>query len=174
MDDILIVDADLDAVNGIKQWLKSRFEMKDMSEAKYVMGIKINRDRPNRLLTLSQESYLETVLKRFDMMMCKPVDTAISKSEKLSGKQGPTIEEDEAIMRGKPYAQVVGSIMYAMLCTRPDVAFAVGLVSRFLSNPELLYLYAVKRILRYIKGNLKLQPCYQGDILKLRGYSNAD
>ncbi|RWR85047.1 histidine biosynthesis bifunctional protein hisIE, chloroplastic [Cinnamomum micranthum f. kanehirae] len=98
-----------------------------MGEAIYVLGIKITHDRLNRLLTLSQESYLETVLKRFDRMMCKPIDTPISKSEKLSSKQGPTTEEDKAMMRGKSCDQVVRSIMYAMLCTRPDVAFVMGL-----------------------------------------------
>ena len=67
-----------------------------------------------------------------------------------------------------------GKRIYAMLCTRPDVAFAVDFVSRFLSNPELPHWYAVKRIPRYIKGTLKLQLCYQGDDLKLRGYSDAD
>ena len=71
------------------------------------------------------------------MMICKVVDTPISKSEKLSSKQGPTTEEDKSMMKGKPYAQVVGSIMYMMMCMKPDVAFAVGLVSRFLSNPRL-------------------------------------
>eukprot|EP00268_Persea_americana_P056282 TRINITY_DN6620_c0_g2_i1.p1 TRINITY_DN6620_c0_g2~~TRINITY_DN6620_c0_g2_i1.p1 ORF type:complete len:104 (-),score=4.75 TRINITY_DN6620_c0_g2_i1:386-697(-) len=100
----------------MKQRLKSRFEMKDMGEAKYVLGIKITRDQPNRLLTLSRESYLETVLKRFDMMMCKLVDTPINKSENLSSKQGPTTEEDKAMMRD------------AMLCIRADVAFAFGFV----------------------------------------------
>ena len=116
---------------------------------------------------------METVLKRLDMMMCKPIDTPISKSKNLSNKQGPTTQEDKAMMWGKPYIQVVGSIMYATLYTRPDVAFAVGLVSRFLSNLGLSHWYAVKRILRYIKGTLKLQLCYQGDDLKLCGYFDA-
>ena len=115
VDDILIAGDNLDAINGIKQWLKSRFEMKDMSKAKYALGIKITRDPPNELLTLSQESSLENVLKRFDMMMCKPVDTPIIKSETLSGRQGPTTKEDKAIMQSKSYAQVVGSIMYAVV-----------------------------------------------------------
>ena len=91
------------------------------------------------------------------MMTCKSVDTPISNSEKLSSKQGPTTKEDKAMMQGKPYAQVVGSIMYAMLCMGLDVGFTVGLVSRFLSNPGLPHLYVVKRILRYTKGTLKLQ-----------------
>ena len=84
MDDILIAGDQLEAIIEIKQWLKSRFEMKDMGEAEYVLGIEITRDRPNRLLTLSQGSYLETMLKRFDMAMCNPIDTPICKSIKLS------------------------------------------------------------------------------------------
>ena len=92
VDDILIAGYQLETVNEIKQWLKSRFEMKDMGEAEYVIGIEITRDRLNRLLTLSQGSYLETVLKRFDMTICKPTDTPICKSIKLSSDQGPTSE----------------------------------------------------------------------------------
>ena len=156
VDDILITGDDLDAINGIKQWLKSTFKMKDMDEAKYVLGIKITYDRLNRLLTLSHESYLETVLKRFDMIMCQPVDIPISKSEKLSSKRGPMTKEDKAMIRGKPYAQIVRSIMHTMLYTGPDVAFAMGLVSRFLSNPGLPHQYTVKRIVWYIKCTLKL------------------
>ena len=74
----------------------------------------------------------------------------------------------------KPYAQIVGSIMYAMLCTRPDFAFVVGLVSGFLSNRGLQYWYAVKRILRYIKRTINLRLCYQGEVLELCGYSDVD
>ena len=66
--------------------------MKDMGEVEYVLGIEITRDRPNRLLTLSQGSYLETVLKRFDIAMCKSIDTLICRSIKLSSDQGPTSE----------------------------------------------------------------------------------
>ena len=77
-------------------------------------------------------------------------------------------------MRMKPYAQIVGSIMYAMLCTRPDLVFVVGLVSRFLSNPGLQHGYAVKRILQDIKGTVNLRLCYQGEVLELRNYSDVD
>ena len=77
-------------------------------------------------------------------------------------------------MRMKPYTQIAGSIMNAMLCTRPDIAFVVGLVSRFLSNPGSHHWYVVKRTLRYFKGIVNLHLCYQGEVLELRGYSNAD
>ena len=73
-----------------------------------------------------------------------------------------------------PYASAVGSLMYAMLCTQPDICFTVGMVSRYQSNPRLVHWQAVKRIFRYLRGTSDLILCYQGGDLRLRGYSNAD
>ena len=73
-----------------------------------------------------------------------------------------------------PYASAVGSLMYAMLCTRPDICFAVGMVSRYQSNLGPIHWQAVKRIFRYLRGTLNLILCYQGGDLRLRGYSDAD
>ena len=77
-------------------------------------------------------------------------------------------------MEHRLYAQVVGSIMYAMLCTRPDLSFAVSLVSRFQSNLGEAHWVAVKRILRYIKGTKNHKMTYSGKHLKVIGYSNFD
>lgn len=84
---------------------------------------------------------------------------------RLSSDQGPTTERDKEIMKTKSYAHIVGSIMYAILYTRPDLTFAVGLVNKFLSNLGLQHWYAVKRILWYIKGAIKSCLCYQGEVL---------
>ena len=77
-------------------------------------------------------------------------------------------------MSNVPYASAVGSLMYAMLCTRPDICFAVGLVSRYQSNPGTTHWQAFKRIMRYLRGTTDLVLCYQGGDLQLRGYSDAD
>ena len=73
-----------------------------------------------------------------------------------------------------PYASAVGSLMYAMLCTQPDIYFAVGMVSRYQSNLGPVHWQAVKRIFRYLHGTSNLILCYQGGDLRLRGYSDAD
>ena len=73
-----------------------------------------------------------------------------------------------------PYASAIGSLMYAMLCTRPDICFAVGLVSRYQSNPGLAHWEAVKRIFRYLRGTTDLILCYGGGNLRLKGFSDAD
>ena len=77
-------------------------------------------------------------------------------------------------MNNVPYASTVGSLMYAMLCTRPDICFAIGLVSRYQSNPGLAHWQAVKGIFCYLRGSSDLVLWYQGGDLKLRGYSDAD
>ena len=77
-------------------------------------------------------------------------------------------------MRHVPYACVVGSLMHAMRFTRPDLAFAIGQVSRYQSNPEMSHWNAVKRILRYLRGTRDYMLCYKGSDLQLQGYSDAD
>ena len=77
-------------------------------------------------------------------------------------------------MKDVPYASVVGSLMYAMLCTRPDICFAVGLVSHYQSNLGPIHWQAVQRIMHYLCGTTDLVLCYQGGDLKLRGYSDTD
>ena len=73
-----------------------------------------------------------------------------------------------------PYASAVGSLMYAMLCTQPNICLTVGMVSRYQSNPGPVHWQAVKRIFRYLRGTSDLILCYQGGDLRLRGYSDVD
>jgi hypothetical protein len=134
-------------IDTTKKWLSSNFEMKDMGEASYVLGVKIIRDRAKRLLGLSQETYIKKMLERYHMQDSKPMDTPVDKSLSLSCDMCPkTLEEKEKMSR-VPYTCVVGSLMYAMMCTRPDICYAIRLVSRYQSNPGHKHWMAVKRIL---------------------------
>ena len=109
--------------------------MKDLGHAKQILGMQITRDRKNGKLWLSQEKYVEKVLKRFNMDQAKPVSCPFQSQAKLSKKMCPTSEEGKAKMSKVPYASAIGSLMYAMVCTRPDIAYAVGVASRYLANP---------------------------------------
>ena len=84
---------------------------------------------------LSQEKYIERVLERFNMKSSKAVSTPLASHLKLSKQMCPTTKEEKEGMTKVPYSLAVGSLMYAMVCTRPDIAHAVGVVSRFLENP---------------------------------------
>ena len=112
-----------------KKWLSSNFEMKDMGEASYVLGVKIIRDRAKRLLGLSQETYIKRMLEHYHMQDSKLMDTHVDKSLSLSHDMCPKTPEEKEKMSRVPYASVVGSLMYAIMCTRPDICYAVRLVS---------------------------------------------
>ncbi|KAG9450499.1 hypothetical protein H6P81_010464 [Aristolochia fimbriata] len=174
VDDILLMGNDLDMVLRIKEWLKTQFDMKDMGEALFILGIKIERDRKVKKLSLSQERYLDSVLKRFGVVGWKTIDSPIYKETSLSKKMAQSSDEERLKMQSIPYAQVVGSLMYAILCTRPDLGFVVSLVSRYQSDPGVLHWQAVKRILRYLLGTKDYKLTYQADELTPIGYTNSD
>src|SRR5215813_4254981 len=111
--------------------------MKDLGEASYILGIQILRDRKKWLLAMSQASYIDKILVRFGMQNSKKGNLPFCHGIHLSKEQSPKTPQAVEEMRHIPYASVVGSLMYAMLCMRSDICFAVGVVSRFLSNPGL-------------------------------------
>ncbi|KAL0445102.1 UNVERIFIED_CONTAM: Transposon Ty2-B Gag-Pol polyprotein [Sesamum latifolium] len=114
-----------------RSMLSTQFSMKDMGEASYILGIKIYRDRSRRLLGLTQSSYIEKVLKRFKMEHSKRGLLPMRHGIKLSKKQSPKTDEELKRMSNIPYASAVGSIQYDVQCTRPDVAYALNVTSRY-------------------------------------------
>ncbi|KAL2527356.1 DNA primase [Abeliophyllum distichum] len=119
---------DKEYVETVKKWF-SNFEMKDMGEVDYILGVKIHRDHSKRLLSLSQESFIRKVLERFKMENYNPIDTHISKGETLSLRMYPKTLEEKEEMSKVPFFSAVGSLMYVMMCTRSDICYAVGLFS---------------------------------------------
>ena len=149
VDDILIAGSDKECLMDIKRWLSTHFDMQDMGEANYILGVKLKRDRSKIILALSQENYIQNILERFHLSSCKLVDTPVSKGEALSLNMCPKNPQEREEMSRVPYASVVGSLMYAMMCTRPNICFAVGLVSQYQSNLGREHWKVVKRILSY-------------------------
>ncbi|XP_048323873.2 retrovirus-related Pol polyprotein from transposon TNT 1-94 [Ziziphus jujuba] len=174
VDDMLIVGQDAMKNSKLKKELSKSFDMKDLGPAQQILGMQIIRDRKNRRLWLSQEKYVERVIKRFNMDKAKPVSIPLANHFKLSKRLCPSSKEEIEEMASVPYSSAVGSLMYAMVCTRPDIAHAVAVVSRFLSNPGKKHWEAVKWILRYLKGTSKLCLCYGGGDPILEGYTDAD
>jgi hypothetical protein len=175
VDDILLACNDLGLLHDTKQFLSQNFEMKDLGDASYVIGIEIHRDRKQRILGLSQKAYIEKVLERFHMKDCKASVAPIVKGEKLSKNECPqnTLEHEQ--MKGIPYASAIGSLMYAQVCTRPDIGFAVGLLGRYQSNPGLGHWRAAKKVMRYLQGTKDYKLTYRHtDHLEVVGYSDSD
>ena len=174
VDDMLIVGKDKGLIAKLKGDLSKSFDMKDLGPAQQILGMKIVRERTSRKLWLSQEKYIERVLERFNMKNAKPVSTPLAGHLKLSKKMCPTTVEEKGNMAKVPYSSAVGSLMYAMVCTRPDIAHAVGVVSRFLENPGKEHWEAVKWILRYLRGTTGDCLCFGGSDPILKGYTDAD
>ena len=175
VDDILLATNDKDLLHEVKQFLSKNFDMKDMGEASYVIGIKIYRDRPRGILGLSQETYIDKLLERFRMKDCSPSVAPIVKGDRFNLNQCPKNNFERESMKNIPYASVVGSLMYAQVCTRPDIAFIVGMLGRYQSNPGMDHWRAAKKVMRYLQGTKDYMLMYRHtDNLDVIGYSDSD
>ena len=124
VDDIFLATNDVRTLYEMKQFLLKNFDMKDMGETSYAIGIKIHRERSRSILGLSQETYINKVLERFQMKNCSPSLAPIVKGDRFSLDQCPRNNLEWEKMRDTPYASAVGSLMYAQVCTRPEIAYA--------------------------------------------------
>ncbi|GJS83987.1 hypothetical protein Tco_0750528 [Tanacetum coccineum] len=124
--------------------------MKDLGEAAYILGIKIIHDRSKRLIAFSLSAYLEKTLKKFRMENSKKGQ--IIEKPDYRNSQGAQTPSEVQRMQRVSYALAICSIMYAVRCTRPDVAFAQNLCSRFQQNPGEIHWTAVKTILKYLRN----------------------
>ena len=174
VDDMLVAGSDMQEIVNLKQKLSKQFEMKDLGAAKQILGMRIRRDTNSRTLLLSQDKYISKVLSRFNMQNAKVVSTPLGVHFRLPKEQSPKTEEERAYMAKVPYASAIGSLMYVMVCTRPDIAQAVGAVSRYMNNPGKLHWEAVKWILRYLRGTTGKALCFKGGDTILTGYVDAD
>ena len=111
--------------------------MKDFGEASFVLGIEIHRDREKGVLGLSQKAYLEKVLKKYNMQNCKSSPTPIVKGDRYGDFQCPRNQYEIDQMKMVPCSSTVGSLQYAQVCTRPDLAFVTVLLGIYQSNPGL-------------------------------------
>jgi hypothetical protein len=149
--------------------------MKDLSEASYVIGIEIHRDRNQRILKLSQKAYIEKVLERFGMKICSTSVAPITKGDKFSKDQCPQNSLEQEQMKNISYASAVGSLLYAQVCTRLDIAMAVGMLGHYQSNPGMEHWKAAKRVMQYLQGTKDYGLTYRyTDHLEVVGYSDSD
>jgi ATP-binding cassette subfamily B (MDR/TAP) protein 1 len=174
VDDMLIAGSNMVEINKLKRQMSEEFEMKDLGEAKQILGMSISRDRSDGNLKLSQEKYIGKILNKFSLQDAKVRSTPLGSHFKLTREQSPKTDKDMEEMTKVPYASAVGSLMYAMVCTRPDIAHAVGVVSRFMSNPGREHWEAVKWLFRYLKGTSKVALHFKKNDVILEGFSDAD
>jgi hypothetical protein len=136
--------------------------MKDIGATNFILGMEIKRDQKNRKLWLDHRKYVETILHRFNMQEWKPIKEHIYASVKIYVDQCPKTHEKEEDMYCVPYASVHGIFMYEMVCTRPYIAHAVGVLSTYMSKPRKEHWKTIKRVFMYLRGTSRYGFCYQG------------
>ena len=167
VDDGLIVSNDNSEIKSVISYLKKHLEVKDF-EAKCFLGLQIEK-LSNGSIKVHQEAYVNKIVNRFNMSECKSVCTPVDCNQNL----GDFINEENNI--SFPYREAVGSLMYLSVGTRPDISYAVGVVSRYLERPNQVHVNAVKRIFKYIKGTANMGIVYKNkDNFDFVGYSDAD
>jgi transposase InsO family protein len=174
VDDLIILASLMSLMNALKGMLEREYEMSDLGELHFCLGVEFVRDRATRTITMSQGKYVMDVLKRFGMEDCKPVATPLDANSKLV-----KLSEEEYAMEAKsmaevPYKQAVGSLMYAMIATRPDLAYPISVVSQHMARPGSMHWMTVKRIMRYLRGTSDVKLCLGGKDIVLSGYCDAD
>ena len=137
------------------------------SDPDVFVGLEISRCRHSKSISVGQPAYIDRMLARFHMTDCKPVKTPGVAGSRLTKEDVPADEDDF------PYREAVGSLMFAMTCTRPDIAFEVSAVARFVEMPASSHKTAVKRILRYLKGTRDVRIKYAGNNLELESFCDA-
>jgi hypothetical protein len=176
VDDLTLACNDRTALDMVKAELKKRFKMRDLGPCRYVIGIEVIRNRAKRTVHLSQRQHVEDVLAKFNHTNCRPVVTPLDPDVKLDKTGSPQTPEDVDYMSQIPYLSAVGSLMYLALGTRPDISYAVGVLSRFNSCPGRTHWNAVKRVFRYLRGTadiaLEYGPSAVGVVASV--YSDAD
>ena len=173
VDDLFLVGRKLGLIKEVKDGLCGEFKMKDLGEAKFLLGIEIRR-QANGDVFLVQERYARDVLKRFNMEGCKSVSTPLELGSQLDTSQQPITDEEKRGMVDVPYRSAIGSLMYLATCTRPDLAASVSELSRFNQNPGIAHWEGVKHVLRYVKGTVGEGLLYKrGAQVEVWGYSDS-
>ncbi len=165
VDDILLTGESPATLTRLKTELTQQFDIADMGEADQVVGMDINRDSETGTIRISQEGYVRTLLKKFDMEECKAVDTpGVPAQELLKCPKGATRLNFEETRK---YQAIVGSLIYLSSCTRWDICYAVNQLTRAMSEPYDVHMTAAKRVIRYLRGKTNVELVYRksGNIL---------
>nr|GEZ78195.1 retrotransposon protein, putative, Ty1-copia subclass [Tanacetum cinerariifolium] len=177
VDDMLIACKSKAEIGSTKSLLKKEFDMKDLGKAKKILGMEIVRDWIRKILRVSQSRYVSKILNNFIIDNGKSVQMPLGGHFKLSLKDCPVRDCDVERMSKVPYANAVGSLMYLIVCKRPDIAYAVSVVSRYLAKPGKNHWEVVKLILIYLRGTANVGLVYginRGNHVNVPGFVDSD
>jgi hypothetical protein len=167
VDDLIVTGSEPAEIQKFKKEMTTQFEMSDLGLLSYYLGIEV--DQQQDFIAIKQTSYARKILNQFGIGDCNPTKIPMNPGLRLhEDKSGEPVDETE-------YRKMVGCLRY-LLHTRPDMAFSVGVVSRFMKRPTVMHMQAIKQILRYLKGTTEMGLVYtqHGGEEVLVGYTDSD
>jgi hypothetical protein len=174
VDDCAITSSSSALLREYKRKIHARHSITDLGPIHWLLCIKITRDRDACTISLSQGSYIDTIINRFNLGDAKPLPTPMTPNVTYSAKDAPADKTEAARLAKIPYQEAIGSLMYASVATRPNISFAVSTLSQFLENPGEGHWEAAKRIFRYLAGTRGHALMYGGERHELTGYTDVD
>lgn len=170
VDDIIVFYKNDTSFELVKQDLQTYFSLKDLGELKYYLGLNVTRS--DKKVIINQKTYILEVLKRFGMSDCKSVDTPLSGKTLTYGDSKGS--EGEGQMPYFPYQNLLGCLMFLVVNTRPDIAFATSYLSQFNTRYDKSHWLEAKRVLQYLKGTIDYSLTYTNLEENLKGYTDSD
>jgi hypothetical protein len=174
VDDMAVTSKYLKHITKFKDQLRERFEISDLGELTWLLGLKIERDRRTRTIRLSQGAYIDTIVERFRLEDAKDVHTPMDTGAVLSTDQSSATDAQFKDMKDVPYQRAIGSLMYAATSTRPDITFSVSILSQFMRNPARIHWEAAKNVIRYLKATKNMGLTLSTHANGLEAYVDAD
>jgi len=168
VDDILIIAKDLELVKDIKKALMTTFDARDLGEAAYFLGWEIKRDRVKKTIKVTQQRMTADLVNKYGMKNVRPKTTPMSTALKMT-KKGEELDTNVY-----HFSELVGSLLYLSVCTRPDIAQATGAMARYMSRPTTQHWTAAKGVLKYLAGTEDTGITYGPEKMDIMGYSDAD
>lgn len=153
--------------------LKHKFKIRDLGNVKDILGIHIERKNDNGNIKITQKKYILNFLKKFGMQNCNPLNTPLDINIDIANIK-TNVEYDDSEILDVPYRELVGNLISLANVTRPDIAFAANVLSRFCTTPKKIHWKMAKRILRYLKGTAEYSIKYVKEKDDLIGYVDSD
>ena len=171
VDDLIIAASTPQLMTQFKTQISEQFTMKDLGSPHLCLGMRITYDREAKLASIGQEHYIKQILKDFNMQDCKPARTPLptNYNDKQSNDEEPASSEP----CDAPFGSLVGKLLYAATCTRPDIATAVSMLCSHMKSPTKVQWQAAKHVLRYLKATATVVIQYTGKDAYLSAYSDA-
>ena len=174
-DDMAVMSKRAVDAEKFKSDIRKFWEITDHRPIKWFLGFEIQRDREARTLAINQRAYIENMVEKFQLTGVKPVSTPMEPGTQFSIDQSPTSLNQTARMRGVPYSEAIGSVLWPVVVSCPDAAYAVGILSQFIQNPGPAHWEGLKRVINYLGSTKNLWLTFGGRKETLvEGYCDAD